>query len=218
MHNVTFDFSTLHRHGTAFWQFLALRKQVFVDQLGWDIPHNDAVEMDQYDTPLAQYSLVMKDGKVVGGARAMATTASWGSHTYMLRDAYSGKLPHIPAHVMSVEIASPAVWECTRLVISDTLTAQADRSECLELIVDGLVEMARAAGATEMICLSSLALMRALRLLGYQVQRLGETYRNAEDGRSYAVLVMPADYSRSHMRRSQPVPFVPRERRAGALA
>lgn len=218
MHNVTFDFSTLHRHGTAFWQFLALRKQVFVDQLGWDIPHNDTVEMDQYDTPLAQYALVLKDGKVVGGARAMATTANWGSHTYMLRDAYSGKLPHIPAHVMGVEIASAAVWECTRLVISDDLTSQAERAECLELIVDGLVETARAAGATQMICLSSLALMRALRLLGYDVERLGETYRNGEDGRAYAVLVMPADYSRSRKLRSQPVAFVPRERRVGALA
>jgi acyl homoserine lactone synthase len=218
MHNVTFDFSTLHRHGTAFWQFLGLRKKVFVDDLGWDIPHNAEVEMDQYDTPLAQYSLVMKDGKVVGGARAMVTTASWGSHTYMLRDAWSGKLPHIPAHVMSVEIASSAVWECTRLVISDTLTAQADRAQCLELIVDGLVETARAAGASQMICLSSLALMRALRLLGYDVKRLGETYRNAEDGRAYAVLVMPADYSRSRRQRSQPIPFVPREKRLGATA
>ena len=217
MHNVTFDFSTLHRHGTAFWQFLALRKQVFVDELGWDIPHNAKVEMDQYDTPLAHYSLVLRDGKVVGGARAMATTASWGSHTYMLRDAWSGKLPHIPAHVMSVEIASAAVWECTRLVISNELTSQAERARCLEMIVDGLVETARAEGATEMICLSSLALMRALRLLGYKVRQLGETYRNAEDGRAYAVLVMPADYSRSYKRNHQPIPFEPRERRAGAM-
>ena len=122
MENIRFDFSNFHRHGTAFYDFLALRKQVFVDDLGWDIPHDENVEMDQYDTPIAQYSLVLKDGKVVGGARGMATTAIWGEHTYMLRDAYSGKLPHIPAHVMSVEIATPNVWECTRLVMSDSLT------------------------------------------------------------------------------------------------
>jgi acyl homoserine lactone synthase len=210
MHSANFDFSTLHRHGTAFWQFLALRKKVFVDDLGWDIPHNDIVEMDQYDTPLAHYSLVMKDGVVVGGARA--------THSYMLRDAWSGKLPHIPPHVMSVEINSPSVWECTRLVISDDLTTQAERSECLELIVDGLVETARAKGAEELICLSSVALMRALRLLGYKVSRLGETYRNGEDGRAYAVLSMPADYSRSRKERSKPIPFVPRALRGGAVA
>lgn len=197
MENICFDFSDLHRYGPAFYDFLALRKKVFVDQLGWTIPHNDKVEMDQYDTPVAHYSLVLKDGKVVGGARAMATTATWGAHTYMLRDAYSGKLPHIPPHVMSVEIASPQVWECTRLVISDALTTAADRSECLRLIVDGLVEITKARGGNELICLSSLALMRALRQLGYQVTRLGETYRNDEDGRQYAVLRMPAEYARA---------------------
>ena len=167
MQNIRFDISTLHRHGSAFWEFLALRKKVFVDDLGWDIPHNAEVEMDQYDTPVAQYSLVLRDGRVVGGARAMPTTAVWGGHTYMLRDAFSGKLPHIPPHVMQVEIATPNVWECTRLVISEALQTQAERSECLELIVDGLVDTVRAAGGDEMICLSSLALMRALRLLGH---------------------------------------------------
>lgn len=60
MNNIRFDFSDFHRYGSAFYEFLALRKQVFVDQLGWDIPHNASVEMDQYDTPLAQYSLVMR--------------------------------------------------------------------------------------------------------------------------------------------------------------
>jgi acyl homoserine lactone synthase len=126
----------------------------------------------------------------------MATTAVWGQHTYMLRDAYSGKLPHIPPHVMSVEIASPQVWECTRLVISDALTTAEERSKCLRLIVDGLVGMTLAQGGKELICLSSLALMRALRQVGYDVSRMGETYRNDEDGRQYAVLRMPAAYAR----------------------
>ena len=115
----------------------------------------------------------------------------------MLRDAYSGKLPHIPAHVMSVEIATPNVWECTRLVMSDSLTTQAERSECLTLIVDGLVEITRKRGGTELICLSLMALMRALRQLGYEVTKLGDTYRNDEDGRLYGVLRMPAEYSLS---------------------
>lgn len=211
MENIRFDFSDFHRHGSSFYQFLALRKKVFVDDLGWDVPHNASVEMDQYDTPVAHYSLVLKDGEVVGGARGMATTAVWGSHTYMLRDAYSGKLPHIPPHVMSVDIATPNVWECTRLVISDSLTTQAERSECLSMIVDGLVDIARHQGAEELICLSSLALMRALRQIGYQVSRLGETYRNGEDGRLYAVLRMPAEYSKMRRERTTLIPFPARK-------
>ncbi len=195
MKNVRFDFSDLHRHGRAFYEFLALRKQVFVDELKWDVPHNDMVEMDQYDTPMAHYSVVLHNGRVIGGARAMATTATWGEHTYMLRDAYSGKLKHIPPHIMSVDIASPKVWECTRLVIASNIATQAERSECLRLIVDGLVETVSHHGAEEMICLSSLHLMRALRQMGYKVDRLGETYQNGEDGRTYGVLRMPTEYS-----------------------
>lgn len=197
MQNINFQFASLHLHGAAFFDYLALRKQVFVDSLGWDIPHDDHMEMDQYDTPVAQYSLVLKDGKVVGGARAMPTTAVWGQHTYMLRDAHSGKLPHIPPHVMSVDIASPKVWECTRLVISDDLRTQKDRSDCLRLIVDGLVRTATAHGAEELICLSSMALQRALCQIGYEVTRLGQPYRNDEDGRLYGVLRMPARLSRT---------------------
>ena len=200
MENIRFDFSDFHQHGSAFYEFLQLRKKVFVDELKWDVPHNASVEMDQYDTPVAHYSLVQRGGVVVGGARCMATTSVWGEHTYMLRDAWSGKLPHIPRHVMSVEIASPEVWECTRLVISDQLVSQADRSECLALIVDGLVEMARARGATTLISLSPLPFLRAMRQLGYEVSLLGEAYRSGEDGRKYGVMKMPTEYS--HMRRA----------------
>ena len=215
MENIRFDFSDFHRHGRAFYEFLELRKRVFVDELKWDVPHNDAVEMDQYDTPVAHYSLVLRNGVVIGGARAMATTATWGQHTYMLRDAYSGKLPHIPRHIMSVDIATPKVWEYT-LVISSDITTQSERAECMRLIVDGLVDLVRLHGAEELICLSSLHLMRALRQVGYDVNRLGETYRNDEDGRQYGVLRMPAEYSTARQvemsRVTTTTPLVPKRR------
>lgn len=207
MESITFDFSSFHTHGRAFYEFLALRKKVFVDELGWDIPHNHEVEMDQYDTPLAHYSLVLKDGHVVGGARAMATTAVWGEHSYMLRDAHIGKLKYIPPHVMTVEIASPRVWECTRLVMDSTMVSASERAECLALITDGLVDMAREAGAEELISLSPMHLQRLLRSLGYGAEKLGEAYRNEEDGRLYGVLRMPADYSYLRKERVKPIQF-----------
>lgn len=214
MENVTFDLSRMHHHGTAFFDFLALRKAFFVDVLGWDIPHDDRVEMDQYDNPLAQYSVVLRHGKVVGGARAMATTATWGKHTYMLRDAVNGHLIDIPQAVLEQEITTPQVWECTRLVISDEVTTHADRSECLSLIVDGLIRVAAARGATRLISLSPLSLMRALRQLGYAADRIGEPYHNEGDGRRYAVLSMPAERAMPRMQhvpmathRPQPMPL-----------
>jgi N-acyl-L-homoserine lactone synthetase len=191
MENITFDLSGLHLHGTAFYDYLRLRKHFFVDTLGWDIPHNDTVEMDQYDNPLAHYSLVLRDGKVIGGARTMPTTSNWGAHTYMLRDAVNGKLVDIPSQVLSSEIRTPEVWECTRLVLSDSLRTHAERSECLSLVVDGLITVARQNGASELMSLSPVSLMRALRQLGYAANRIGEPYENAGDGRRYAVLSMP---------------------------
>lgn len=191
MKNITFNLSDLHLHGTAFFDYLALRKLFFVDTLGWDIPHNENVEMDQYDNPLAYYSLVVRDGKVVGGARAMPTTSNWGEYTYMLRDAVTGKLADIPDQVLDSEIATPKVWECTRLVISDDVVGHADRSLCLSLIVDGLAKTAKENGALELMSLSPVTLMRALRQLGYSANRVGEPYLNPGDGRKYAVLSMP---------------------------
>ena len=44
MENITFDLLDMHRHGAAFYDYLRMRKRVFVDELGWDIPHNDFVE------------------------------------------------------------------------------------------------------------------------------------------------------------------------------
>ncbi|MFO8126086.1 acyl-homoserine-lactone synthase [Yoonia sp.] len=192
MEKITFNLTALHKHGTAFFEFLALRKRFFVDQLGWDIPHDDDVEMDQYDNPKAYYSLVLKDGQVVGGMRAMATTAQWGSHTYMLRDAVDGKLIGIPADIIPHAEVTPNVWEATRVVISEQLGTQAERSQCLGLVLDGVVEQATAQGATEIIALCPPVFARTLRQLGYPAKIIGEPYTNLHDDRRYVAMAMPA--------------------------
>ncbi len=195
MHNVTFDMSTMHLHGAAYYDFLRLRKRFFVDTLEWEIPHNDDVEMDQYDNPEARYSVVIRHGHVIGGARTMPADAKWGDHTCMLQDAILGRLDGIPTEILHHEIASPGVWECTRLVISNSVQSHKERSRCLALIVDGLVNVARAGGATDMVSISPLPLMRALRRLGHPAHRIGDPYTNSGDGRTYAVLKMPATQS-----------------------
>ena len=204
MENITLDMSTMQMFGSAYFDYLALRKRFFVDTLGWDIPHNDKVEMDQYDNPTARYSLVLRDGQVVGGARAMATTASWGQHTYMIRDAFAGKLVDLPAEVMPVDVANAQMWECTRLVISDDVDTQIDRSECLSLIVGGLIDVAVRNGATRLMSLSPISLMRALRQLGLDAERIGEPYLNEGDGRRYAVLSMSAVSARPRLHTPHP--------------
>lgn len=190
MENITFDLLSQHRYGSAFCDYLALRKKFFVDTLNWGIPHDARVEMDQYDNPLAFYSLVLKDGEVIAGARALPTTATWGDHSYMLRDASKGKLEAIP-DLLGREIRTPAVWECTRLVISPSVTSMEDRTRCLDLIVDGLVEIAEERGGETLMSLSNLWLLRSLRKLGYEAELMCEPYVNSDDGHKYAVMSIP---------------------------
>jgi acyl homoserine lactone synthase len=192
MENITFNFVQLHQHGPAFSDFLRLRKHFFVDTLGWDIPHDDDVEMDQYDNPQASYSLAIRDGEVVGGVRVMPTTAKWGNHSYMLRDAFHGKLIDIPTSVLSEEILSPTVWEGTRIVVSDRLQTHAERAQCLSTIMDGMIDIVASQGGERIMALCPLAMMRALRKRGYDVNTVGNPHHNTGDGRRYAVLTMPA--------------------------
>ncbi len=193
MKNVTFELSNVHLHGSSFFDYLALRKQFFVDTLHWQIPHNADVEMDQYDNPTARYSLVLDDdGTVLAGARAMPTSASWGDHTYMLKDAMTGKLSTIPAGLVDEVIETPRVWECTRLVIAPEVKSMRQRMICLDLIVEGLIEMANAEGADTLISLSNLWLLRALKRLGYGAELLGDPYQNDDDGHKYAVMSIAA--------------------------
>jgi len=195
MKYVTFQLSDVHLHGSSFFDYLALRKRFFVDTLQWQIPHNADVEMDQYDNPMARYSLVLDDdGTVLAGARAMSTSSSWGDHTYMLKDAMTGKLTSIPQNLISDVIETPKVWECTRLVIAPEVKSMRQRLDCLDLIVEGLVEMATAEGADTLISLSNLWLLRALKRLGYGAELMGDPYQNADDGHKYAVMAIAASH------------------------
>lgn len=191
MRNITFDLSRLHEHGPAFFDYLKLRKRFFVDELGWDVPHNESYEMDQYDNPTAWYSLVVDEqGQVLGGARVMATTSKWGSHTYMMRDAHDGKLDGIPSDAICSDVASPEIWEMTRMVMSSDLTGVAARRRCLKMICDGCIDIVQAEGCRELRALSSLAMVRVLRQVGYPVDKVGPTWQDTGDGRRYSVMKM----------------------------
>lgn len=184
-----FNFATFHNFGHTFYDYLGLRKQHFVDNLGWDVPHDGHVEMDQYDTPAAFYSVVTHGGRVLGGARMMSTMHRWGDAGYMLGDAAKGMIPGIPASVVPQGFEGPDVWECTRLVLDETLPSDL-RTKCLDLVVEGVVKTARDHGATCMVALSQVALIRAVRKLGYNPRQAGPAYKDPCSGRAHAVLTM----------------------------
>ncbi len=199
MRNITFDMSDMHKHGSAFYSFLKLRKSFFVDGLGWHIPNDGVAEMDQYDTPYAHYSLVVDQGTVIAGARCVPTTVSWGSYTNMLNDSARGLLEGIPETLFDPSLCGPETWEGTRLVISDTVTSRLGRLQCLALTIDGLVRILQAHGAKTFLTLSPVALQRTAGLVGLQVQQASLSCHCRDDGREYAVFRCKAERALNRM-------------------
>ncbi len=103
-------------------QFFQLRKKVFVDGMGWDLPTNDLGEVDQYDRQNAYYVISERCGVFVGGMRLIPTTnafldAQGKRHTYMIKDSYEGRLQNMPRDLVTVEPpVDKSVWEVTRVV------------------------------------------------------------------------------------------------------
>ena len=179
--------SDMHLHGSAFYDFLKLRKQFFVDGLSWDVPNDGIVEMDQYDTPLAHYSVVELDGRIVAGARTQTTGTEWGAYSCMLKDAALGKLDGIPSHIFDPDVCAPDVWECTRLVVSDEIQSVDQRLQCIALSIDGLIRTILANGGRKMISFSPPSLQRTFRMIGVEAERISMPYTCESDGRNYAV-------------------------------
>jgi acyl homoserine lactone synthase len=179
--------SDMHLHGSAFYDFLRLRKRFFVDGLGWDIPNDGIVEMDQYDTPLSHYALVERDGQIIAGARCQPTDTAWGPYHSMMRDAALGMLEGIPGDLFDPVMSGPTIWEGTRLVVSDEVSSTSERIQCLALVVDGLMRIIGNRGGTTLITLSPPPLQRTVKMVGAEAQRISRPYICDSDGREYAV-------------------------------
>ncbi|MEO1238163.1 MAG: acyl-homoserine-lactone synthase [Pseudomonadota bacterium] len=200
MKSIVFDMSTMHRHGSAFYDFLRLRKRFFIDNLGWTIPSDGTVEMDQYDTPLAHYSLVESDGVIIGGARCQPVDSVWGPYSCMIKDAARGLLDDIPSDLFKPSMSSPTNWEGTRLVVSDQVLSVLDRTRCLALIIDGLMRIIDSHGGTSLITLSPTALYRTTKIVGLKATQVSRPYISG-DGREYALFASRVERALPQLKR-----------------
>ena len=90
MQFTTLSFDNMHVHGELFTNMLRARHSSFIDQKSWDLPSEDGMEFDQYDTPQSRWIAVHELGKVLAGVRLTPTKARCGVYSYMVRDAQLG--------------------------------------------------------------------------------------------------------------------------------
>jgi predicted GNAT family N-acyltransferase len=106
-----------------YWDYLRLRKRIFVDERHWPMPCFKGAEFDFYDLPFASYVfLTHKDGSLAAGLRLIRAdnVVDYNGQrlTYMINDAFHRRLPTIPSPDMSTSpppTDSPT-WEISRIV------------------------------------------------------------------------------------------------------
>lgn len=144
------------------------RYQVFVEQLGWQLPTRDGTELDQFDRPDTVYVVAQDDeGHIIGCARLLPTT-----RPYLLGEVFPQLLNGLPPP------CSPDVWELSRFAAVDLNRqdtsggGQLSSPIAVRLLQESIV-CAAAHGAKRLITVSPIGVERLLRRAGFHAHRAG---------------------------------------------
>lgn len=157
MRTTIISFPTVHLHGELLLNVFRARHRQFVETLGWDLPHEDGIEFDQYDTPQSRWVAIHEEGsdQVLAGFRMTPTVARCGVYSYMIRDAQAGLLETIPPTIVSSEApVCDTLWECSRAFVSDDLPAKR-RGEVRRMMIESFMQAAERVGASALITLTN---------------------------------------------------------------
>lgn len=190
MEFLSFAYTEQWHYPAEFHAYLKLRKTVFIDGLGWPLWSDGETEIDQYDNPHASYVIVTKNQRVVGGARLLPSSADWHGWTQMAKDTSRGQITTMPRHIVSEGYDFRGVWECSRLLIDQNTLRPSERSDILKGFIDRLTKKAAEGGAKAMLSISPPTLQSTLNRMGFCVEKAGEPFQDAYDGRRYCALQM----------------------------
>ena len=156
------------RHAVLLDEMFRLRKRVFADRLGWDVPVRGAHEQDAYDRLGPAYLVWCDAGMSVlyGSARLMPTT-----HPTLLFDTFGRTMPP-EAH-----LAAPGIWECTRLCVNEAAVTAHDlclsTRDAFRTMLVALCETALAHGIHTIVSNYEPHVMRLYRSAGAMVDEVG---------------------------------------------
>jgi acyl homoserine lactone synthase len=141
------------------------RLDVFVGRLGWDLPLENGVEQDEYDTPDAKYVVVCDSGdRVTACARLLPTIRS-----YMLPELFPQLLGDVPTP------RAADTWELSRFATNvrgnregRVMSLAKPTLDLLELVLD----YARKHGVKRLLFVTSIGIERLMLRAGVAAHRL----------------------------------------------
>lgn len=149
---------------------LQLRKQVFCDTLGWEIPHCDGQEADIYDFYRCFYLnwVDPERGALLGSVRLIPFAYDNLMATVFKRS-HEG--------CRSTELCqSLRVWEGTRLCLNEALLAPEDRTAAMTTLLLGLFKACESVRIETLLCNCNSVMYRLYRTLGLRFEHIGATH------------------------------------------
>ncbi len=159
-------------HPQLFEQMGYYRREVFINQLGWQLDAIDGMELDEFDGPEAVYVCSHDDeGHVSGVARLLPTTS-----TYLMEKVFpqlwAGKaLP-----------CDPQIWELSRFAAvlpgSNRQFSHQASAKHASTLLRRVMHTTTMLGANTLITVSPVSMERLLRLSGFRAMRAGAPIMN----------------------------------------
>jgi acyl homoserine lactone synthase len=142
------------------------RHKIFIQRLGWNLPTQDGLELDQFDRPDTIY-VVARDtrGAICGCARLLPTMKP-----YLLGDVFANLMGGLPPP------RHEKIWELSRFAAASVCpetAASFDRAQNTRQLLAGAIAAAANHGATRLITVSPLGIERLLYRMGVHAHRAG---------------------------------------------
>jgi N-acyl-L-homoserine lactone synthetase len=138
------------------------RKRVFVDLLGWDLPHDERGEYDRFDDDFAEYLIVQDraSGEHLASLRLLRT-----DRPHLLGEVF----PHLCERGVP---RGPRIREVTRLCLSPRRPAGA-RLQARNLLIRAMVEYALLTGIEAYTGVAEMAWLSQILSAGWDCRPLG---------------------------------------------
>ena len=150
-------------------QMLLLRKRVFCDKLGWNIPHCNGLEADIYDFTNSFYvNWLSDDAQTLLGSIRLISMAHCNLLNTVFRDS-------VETEKRSDIHERKQIWEGTRLCIDERCFSAEERPSSLITLLYGLFRSSQAMGIERLVCNCDSLMYRKYRQLGFDFQYLGAT-------------------------------------------